>query len=207
MKHARVLCCIQLLFCLSLVVAQETKPKIGIGVSLNPTALLSTSSSSIMFLPVGFTNIHVPFDVGKNFRVEPEAGIFTYSYETTAGGSTSSSSTSIIRIGSGFFYQMPVDETFNTYVGPRVGLLFSTETSKSSSSSTEYKTSETDFSVGLALGGEYLISPHFSLGGEVQLNYVSFGEPSVTPSSSTNATVTRSLFTNNALVFFRWYYQ
>ncbi len=35
--------------------------------------------------------------------------------------------------------------------------------------------SKTDFFIGPAIGGEYMFNKHFSLGGEINLNYISIG--------------------------------
>ena len=47
------------LLCISAASGQESQTKVGLGVSLNPFALLS-SSGSTLFLPIGFTNFYVP---------------------------------------------------------------------------------------------------------------------------------------------------
>jgi hypothetical protein len=111
----------------------------------------------------------------------------------------------MLRLGVGLFAVRPVDSSFNSYFGPRVGIL-STSSTSSSTGSSESKTTETDFFVGFCLGGEYLLSPHFSMGGEAQLNYISFGNPDRTSGSATSSTRSQSLFTNNAVMFFRWYF-
>ncbi|RCK72652.1 MAG: hypothetical protein IGBAC_0463 [Ignavibacteriae bacterium] len=193
MNHKLLLCILGVVSCLSTASGQESQTKIGVGVSLNPTALLSTSTSSTLFLPVGLTNIYIPIMVSANFRIEPEAGIYSLSSETSSGSSTRKSSLSILRLAIGLFYVLPAESSFNSYFGPRVGIL-STSSTSSFTGSTEAKTSETDFFIGFCVGGEYLFSPHFSAGGEAQLNYISFGNPD------------RSVFTNNALMFFRWYF-
>jgi hypothetical protein len=59
---------------------------------------------------------------------------------------------------------------------------------------------------GLAVGGEFFISPHFSLGGEAQLNYIAFSDPEVNPTPSSTQSRTNKIVTNNALMFFRWYF-
>ena len=119
-------------------------------------------------------------------------------------GSSQDNSSSVIRIGLGAFYSHVLENNFNTYFGPRIGFLFNSSTSHYTGSP-ETTTSETDFFIGFCTGGEYLLSSHFSLGGEVQLNYISFGEPDVSPSTSTSSR-SQSIFTTNALVFFRWYF-
>lgn len=188
---------------ISLASGQETKGKIGIGVSLNPIAILGSGSTSIFLLPVGLSNIYIPIMAGPSFRIEPEAGIFTISTETTLGSSSEKSSTTLLRLGIGLFYVHSSESSFNSYFGPRIGILSTSETSSTTGNS-ETKTSETDFFIGFCIGSEYLFSPHFSIGAEAQLNYISFGNPEYTPSQSSERTM--NCFTNNALIFFRWYF-
>jgi hypothetical protein len=205
MKTKLVLYILTAVCCLSLAVSQESHTIIGVGVSLNPTALFSTSTSSTLFLPVGFTNIYIPIMVSANFRIEPEAGIYSLSSENTSGSFTSKSTSTMLRLGVGLLYVFSSESSFSSYVGPRLGILSNSSTSSSTGSS-ELKTSETDFFIGLCVGGEHSFSAHFSIGGEVQMNYISFGEPDRTPAQPTTSTRTQSAFTNNALMFFRWYF-
>ena len=118
---------------------------------------------------------------------------------------TNTNTSTLFRLGIGLFRILPYDETFHAYIGSRIGILLSSSTSSYTGSS-ESSTSETDFFIGIAAGGEYLFSSHFSIGGEVQLNYVSFGEPSITPAPLTSSSQSQSIITNNALMFFRWYF-
>ena len=193
------------LLCISAASGQESQTKVGLGVSLNPTALVFGGTTASLFLPIGFTNFYVPVMVSAGFRIEPEAGIYSYSSESSSGSSSSKSTESILRVGVGLFSVRSTESSFSSYLGPRVGIL-STSSTSSFTGNPESKTSETDFFIGLCLGGEYLFSPHFSAGGEVQLNYISFGNPDRTPAPTTSSTRTQSLITNNALMFFRWYY-
>ncbi len=194
-----------LLLITSLCLSQESDSKIGVGVSLNPTALFSSSSSSTMFLPIGLTNIYIPITMGQRFRIEPEVGIYSQSSEIKSGPSTSKSSSTIFRLGFGLLKIHPYEDAVNTYFGSRVGILSLSSTS-SSTGSPDASTTETDFYIGFVVGGEHMLSSHFGIGGEVQLNYVSFGQPERTPASTTTSERSQSMITNNALMFFRWYY-
>ena len=185
--------------------SQESETTIGLGVSLNPTALFSSSSFTTLFLPVGLTNIYVPITIGEKFRIEPEAGIYSQSSENSTDAILSNTSSTLFRLGVGLFKIYTYDETFLAYVGPRIGILSSSSTWESTGSTTT-TTKELDLFIGLATGGEHSLSPHFSIGGEVQLNYVSFGNPVRTPASSTWSETKQSMFTNNALMFFRWHF-
>lgn len=212
MKFARMFLLPLCLLSFSVGAAQDSGTRIGFGVSLNPVTIFNLSTTSFSLITYGMTSIYVPIDAGKNFRVEPEVGILTsstdYTYPATSYSPayTTSSSSSGIRIGCGLLYIAPVDSTFNIYLGPRIGLLLSSDKYKSSTSSMEQTESETDFVLAGALGGEYLLSSHFGLGAEIQLTYISYGEPSITPAPSGMASVSRSTFSSSALAFFRWYF-
>lgn len=184
----------------------ESKTQFGIGVSLNPNALIALGTGVEFFLPIGFTNIYVPIMPSPGFRIEPDAGIFSTSSETSGGGSTSKSSSSFLRVGVGLFLVSSPEPSFNAYAGPRLGLLSVSSSSSLSGGGPENKSSEMDFFIGFCVGGEYLFSQHFSVGGEAQVNYISFGNPDRTPAPTTPSTRTQSMITNNAVVFFRWYY-
>ena len=58
----------------------------------------------------------------------------------------------------------------------------------------------------LATGGEYLFSSHFSLGGEVGLNYITGDEPEETPPPPNPVEQDESILTTNALILLRWYF-
>jgi hypothetical protein len=192
-----------LVFFVSCASAQDSQFKIGIGVSLNPTAMFSSGTIATIYLPVGLTDIYVPIMASTNIRVEPDAGIFTYSSEVS-GSSSSKFSGTYFRLGIGLFYVRPVEASFDFYVGPRLGILASSSSTRYGNSA-ESTLSETDFFIGACVGGEYLFSRHFSMGGEAQLNYISYGKPDYSSSPNTSSR-NQTALTNNALIFFRWYF-
>jgi hypothetical protein len=194
-----------LLMISSLCFSQESDSNIGLGVSLNPTALFSSSTTSTMFLPIGLTNIYIPITIGQKFRIEPEIGIYSQSSESKSGTSTSKNSSTLFRLGFGLLKIHPYEDVFNAYFGTRMGILSLSSTS-SYTGSPDASTNEIDAYIGFVVGGEHMLSPHFGIGGEVQLNYVSFGQPERTPAPSTTSDRSQSIITNNAVMFFRWYY-
>jgi hypothetical protein len=166
------------------LMAQEPEriaPTWGLGVSLTPAALVSSSGQ---FIPIGLGNLYLPIYAASGLRLEPEFGLLRTS---TSSGSFSNSSTSL-RLGVGVFGMLRDRGPTRIYLGPRVGLI---ATSSGSS------TSRTDMYVTGALGGEHFFGPHFSLGGEVQLQYLSLDTGG--SGSSANAIST------NGLVFIRIY--
>lgn len=193
-------------------IAQDTGTHVGIGVSIDPPRLFMASGSSIYSNVLTPVNIYVPI-TGPHFRVEPDLGFYSSTYQSSLSGSTSEDDGSIFHVGAGAFYLITTDSPARIYIGPRIGLNFVSTKSSSSSQGGTYstETSETDFTVGLCVGGEYMLSSQFSVGGEAQLNYISFGQPDVTntpppPTTVTSADITRHLVSTNVLFFFRWFF-
>jgi len=60
--------------------------------------------------------------------------------------------------------------------------------------------SKMDFFIGPAVGGEYFFSEHFSLGGEIQGNFVFLGQ------YDDDSETKESMFKMKPLVFVRWYF-
>ncbi len=181
---------------------ERADPSWGIGVSLNPAALINLQSGSLV--PIGLGDLYLPINASPTLRVEPEFGLLTTSSSTSgSGGSTSSSATSL-RVAVGIFSLLERHGSARLYVGPRIGIM-RTSSSSSFPGSPTATSSETDLMLAMALGGEYFFSPHFSLGGEAQLQYVKYGTPSVSPSQGTQPDVSRHLISTNELVFVRLY--
>lgn len=188
---------------------QEGRTQFGVGVNLAPSLLTLAGSSQGAYLPIGLWNLFFPIRFGRSFKLEPEVGILSVSSEASVSGTTANSKGTSLRLGVGAFIVMPLGGgATQMYVGPRV-LLLSTSTSVDYSStgySSSQSSSETDWVIGLALGGEHFFSPHFSLGAELQVNYVTFGTPSYTPSSGQQPSESRSLIGTNGLLLLRAYF-
>jgi hypothetical protein len=191
---------------LALVSAAEAQERrtVGLGVKINPLALITSEDTQAPLLPLGLTSFSIPINVSRNFRVEPEFGLWSSSETVTSTfppPATGDISSTYISAGAGVMYQQPIDDSFNAYGGIRGGIVASSQTLRQGS--TTIDRSETDFFVGPCGGGEYLFSPHFSMGTELQINYIKFGEP------ETDATTTeprnRSSIVTNAVIICRVY--
>jgi len=222
------LCCGLLLLFVVSAKAQDDRTRFGFGVGVGMNSLLGSPGEadfSALSIPASFANF--TFVVrGKNFRLEPNFGYFSYSADRDytrenyfGEGSTytrnQEESSSNFRVGAIIAYATAIGST-NLYYGLNIGIILSsasrdiketfvfngtTETETDSD-----KASKTDFFVGPAIGGEYMFSENFSLGGEIQINYISLGqfdwklEEDVTKDDRTT-----SLITTNAIVMLRWY--
>ena len=179
----------------------QTGVKVGIGISINPLA--QTSSLGGVTVPGGLFAFHVPINIGEKFKIEPELGYWRVKQKASGGGINAEQTLTQWRLAAGLFYMFPQKASLTPYIGPRVGIVKSSETRKFDTS--EDKFSQTDFLLGLALGGEYYFSSHFTLGGELQFNYISIGEPEEEGVPDTFELDT-DLFSTNGLLFIRWYF-
>jgi hypothetical protein len=165
-----------------------SQTKIGIGVGLNsgstPIILFQSSSSSgiVPFYASLPITIQVPI-VLSGFRIEPEFGLFSTSSSSTTGNNVNEDAFSAMRFAAGLYYGKSLSENANLYVGPRLGMLLLSTTSKNVdtlfSGGQETRTSESSSSnilLEAVIGGEYMLSQHFSLGAEAQLGLLLEGD-------------------------------
>jgi opacity protein-like surface antigen len=184
--------------------AQVPDRAVGLGVSLNPSAIIVDGSEGTLMLPVGFGNIHIPIIAGPHLKIEPEFGIWRTSSSYSGTGTSSSSTSTLLRVGAGVFRFVRVGGGTALYVGPRVAMV-RTSSSSTYSGGTPSSSHQTNWSFGLAIGGEHFFSPHFSLGGEVQLNYIKLGTEEHEPSTPSTSSYSSHMISNNGLVFIRLY--
>ena len=59
--------------------------------------------------------------------------------------------------------------------------------------------SKTDFRIGPVAGGEYYFADQFSLGAEIQVNYLSIGD------FNDDSDVSRSLISTKPVLYIRWF--
>jgi hypothetical protein len=212
MRLASRLCAavVPALLCAGTVQAQGNEGNIGIGVSLIQATITPDLGGGGTFGAVALGDIFVPIHFGQRFKLEPWLGVFRFKEKAESSGTTSDESTTQWRLGTGLYFRFPTSESFIPYFGPRVGLLFTSfsEEDTFTGGSNKFELSETDFQIGVALGGEYFFSRHFSLGGEVQLNYTSIGEPTIKQDGSeiTDGSLSRNLISNAASILARFYF-
>jgi hypothetical protein len=207
---------------------EQVHNRIGIGMSIEPALF----GSSLLYYttaygPDGYyivnqsayqaspINVYLPINVTPTFRLEPVFGIYLFRNEHTII-TTYKSEVTLTHLALGGFYLIPTNTNLQMYVGPRIGLNFVT------SLSTDYyypgliavqrerKTTQTDVVAGLNFGGEFYASPAFSIGGEIDANYVFYGNPDVsyTPPQTGTSTTERKqhVIATGALFFLRWYF-
>ncbi len=221
-----------LLLCPGLRAQDTLRPRLGAGISVEPALFGQTlyyvsginnpnpESASLYFSASPYC-IYLPVVLTKNFRIEPRFGIYSVSNEVSNSASPSQSfkdDFTLTNIGLSVEYVFPVGDRFQFYAGPRGSLNFISETSSyygytggSAPAKITNTQTETDFMISGLFGAEYFPLGEMSIGGEIDINYVTFGNPDITqdpPSSGTGltSTRTRSLVSTGALLFIRWYF-
>lgn len=187
-------------------VAHSSKVKVGIGASVNASSIITfNGGSSSLVYPIGFMNILIPISF-EQFRLEPEFGDYAMTSEETSASITSTDRYNIIRMGLAAHYVHSFGDQSQFYIGPRVTFFMVNSNSAATNDPTEEERNWTDILIGASLGGEYLFSSHFSLGAEVQMNYISHGNPEVKPEPMVATEESGSILSNNAALIIRWYF-
>lgn len=153
---------------------QQARPQLGVGVAVTGGG----------FVP----EIYVPIRIAPELKVEPSLGVLT----SNASGGVSDRD---FVLGVGVFWVKPLTAAADMYIGGRLKLDFT----KSDNGVTS--DSNTDVQIAAALGGEYYLVPHFSLGVEGQLGHYDVGTTgNFAPGRDTNGWFT------DALLFGRIYF-
>ncbi len=196
--------------------AQGTKvvPGLGLGIDVGDSPLEFIGS------PGGATtNLLVPVMIGDRVRLQPWVGYLRASLEFTSPTFTSNSSFRRLTLGLAAHYLFPVKDALRIYLGGGVGFGWNkVEDRSSDGQGNSFASTETrnDLLLNAVAGGEYFFSSRFSIGGEVRLDYVTFGDPESTqtitppppvpplppPPSSEDLSVTQT----SAQVMVRWYF-
>ena len=188
---------------LSFAQDKDNSVQFGLGVSLSSELSVYRVYSElgelqIITQPMNMANFSMIIKV-KSFRFEPSFGYYTSTREYSDAGYSSDRSSSNLRLGAVVGFNNDSIESMNFYYGVDFGFIISSYSYTSSISDQSTDDSKTDFFIGPAVGGEYMFNKHFSLGGEINLNYISFGQYDSEGESSSWAISTRGL------IYLRWY--
>jgi hypothetical protein len=185
-------------------VVVRPNPRIGLGVALGKEVYEITDNGAVN--QVDFPTFYVPVFIHPNLRLEPEIGFVRYS--TTTGVSIIRNS--ILLTGCGAFIGHWCGPVY-LYGGGRVAWIRNTHFVQSMIGAGK-TTTLIDLMWGPALGGEYFFTPHLSLGGEIQFNFVKYKEYKITdytadePTGAVERLVKRTSARTKPLVFVRWYF-
>jgi hypothetical protein len=194
--------------------AQASAGAVGLGIGYNTPVIFARIGSPIPLSIMDFATVQIPIRLSPTVRFEPEIGYLSESIELSYSSQLLESSASMVRISGGLMFIAASYGSTNIYVGPRIAAQFysTTETTPGFMSGSVEKTESKGtnlFFMG-CVGAEHFFSPHFSLGAEVQLSYVSFGKPETTvttPSPFPSPIMTkRTIFGINSLTHVRWYF-
>jgi hypothetical protein len=182
---------------------EDNNVQFGLGVSLSSElsslrVFSEFGEVQILTQPLNLANFSMIIK-GNFFRFEPSLGYFTISSDYSNDGYTYERSSSNIRLGAVLAFNNDPIESVDFYYGIDFGVIISSYSFTSNVSDQSTDDSKTDFFIGPAVGGEYMFNKHFSLGGEINLNYISIGHYDSEGESSSWAISTRGL------IFLRWY--
>ena len=207
MKQRMFILALGLAFASLAVRAQESDVRVGLGVSFAQNLFIGSTTN--LYYPVNFTTFSIPLFLTKNFRIEPDFGLLTYSDERTLSDkSVDGRSSTQMRIGMALQYMirnLGGSENVAAYVGPHVDIL-PTSTKDTFTGSVDRTSSRTDLVIGLECGGEYSFAKCFSIGGEVQLNYIGIGETTTSPPSSSTTSESEHFINVSSSVVVRWFF-
>jgi Outer membrane protein beta-barrel domain len=190
--------------------AEGTHFGLGAGFNLNS---ITVAGQQILGGPFGGGSIVFPIDLAGVFRLEPELGLSHVSTADDDDDSRTETSATVVRPAIGAFFRFPLGPTASGYVGGRLGPQFAssstTQTVFDTNQEITVDASRVDFAIGPAFGGEYFFSKHFSIGGEVALNFVFVGNesqevtPGPTPADNDDSGVIAG---TNTLLFVRTFF-
>lgn len=195
--------------------AQEERPvRVGVGAGINfPSFDLILADDDLIFLPDAMVDWYIPVRISDTFIVEPAFSISTASDTVDPEeGDTLTDSASVIQLGIGLLYPIRLTEATRANVGARTGIVLVSADNEYTGADNTVETqsmSRSDFFFGLAVGGDYFLSPSFSLGGEVTLTYYSIGDPEYTDTASDDddtSTTSGSVISTGAQLLVRWYF-
>ena len=184
--------------------AQEARTSFGIGTTINSGFLLVPTEGDIVQTQAGFNNILLPLR-GTNFTVEPELGLFRMTMTSESGAFSSSQTVSANRLGLGLLKHFEKRENLEPYLAPRVGAVFMSFENKPSSGTT-FKSKQTNLYLTGGAGAQYFFSGHFTLGGEAQLTYTHFGNPTSSGGGTTSTKLSGSTISSVGILTIRWYF-
>ena len=186
--------------------SQVYSPKAGVGMAF----IIASPAGQL----AGSLNVFVPLNLGSHFRLEPQIGWNTGSFEEVASDPSSpannvSGSSRVLLLGVGLLgTQRPGDGATILYYGPRVGFAWTRGNITDASSGSSLTETQSNWYANVVVGGEHLFS-HLSIGGEVGLGYLHNGRPHWTQSGPATFSATDAKghdLGTNATALVRWYF-
>ena len=181
--------------------AQEPGRTFGLGMGLEPLSLIDEGSVVAAAAP----SLYMPFMVTETVMLEPSLGLTRVSDEQTDGATTYSSSMSVWRLGLGVLLTRPFGPEGRGYFGPRIGLVRMSQSEESGTF--DYSEDRLNLTLAGVTGAEFFLAEQFSLGGEVGLEYVHFGQPDVEPEPSVDIESDGSALRTVSELRLRWYFR
>lgn len=187
---------------------------LGIGVDAVPSSVTSVFGLDAD----GRTGmILVPIRVSTRIRLQPALGYWRFSQDVNDAVSRFEQNLTQWSAVLALHYLFPLAHKAQTYIGSSIAFNRLSETERtefSSSPPTKRTANRTDTVLSAIAGGEYFFAPRFSMGGEVQLQYLIAGdvESSVVPTPTPppvpvpTPEFDASVVQTNGQFVIRWYF-
>jgi hypothetical protein len=181
-----------------------SEPRLGVGISLADVGELVAISSEDSIASTVIPGVLIPIKLTNRVRIEPEIGGYRNSSTVTqnlASGSLPTSHTyTFFRVGTGAFWLATKDRV-TIYYGGRLSYLRYTQSSTVAGRESFTYPTIPGKSFAPVVGGEFHLSDHFRLGGEVQVRFISWDTgPTPVGTSVLSSTITgNSVSTHGAL--------
>lgn len=176
---------------------QPTHPRVGLGLSLNPSLIADLATTTGTFAPA--PKLYVPIYLTPQIRLEPEIGWLSVT------NNDQSTNNRTFDLGLGVLYVKPMSQSANIYGGIRLSSVWVKEETSLSPTVVQRTTQRNTFLV-FAFGTEYLPAPWFSVGVEGQLGFIFFGDQEVSAAGTTATVSGGNGNTLQGLFFLRTYF-
>jgi hypothetical protein len=180
-------------------VAQQAPahPRLGVGVSLNPSLIADLASTTGTLAPA--PKLYVPFYVTPSIRIEPEIGWISVTNDAN------STNDHAFDLGIGALVLKPMSQSTNLYGGLRLASIWLQNETRSGGGVLT-RTTQRNTLLSFVGGAEYLPAAWFSIGVEAQLAFNFLGDHDVNVGGITTTTSGGTAKAIQGLFFMRVYF-
>ena len=176
---------------------QSTHPRVGLGLSFNPSLLAELSTTTGVFAPS--PKLYVPIYLTPEIRLEPEIGWLSVTNDTD------STNNHAFDLGIGALYVKPVSQAASIYGGIRLASVWLQNETRISPTVVQ-RTNQRNTILTFAFGTEYQPAIWFSVGVEAQLGFVFLGDEEINTAGTVTTGSGGSATTLQGLFFLRAYF-
>ena len=206
-KTTTFLFCVLLLAVAASASAQtvSAEPRLGIGISISDIGELIPVLNEDAIAATVVPGVMIPIRITSRLRVEPDIGGYSNSSTSTVQGISNERRYSFFRAGAGVFWMTRRDRV-TLYFGGRAAYLRYTQSSVTSGrQSVTYPTIPGKL-FAPTIGADYRLADHFTIGGEVQVRFVSWDTVSTASTFGIPSTISGSSVSTNAAFTLRFFF-